>query len=199
MKQMIVVLGFFVFASLAYAFDPPPFPSYSADITFLKKGEVQETGKQYLGKNGMRQNVTEGKNKRSVIFNFDKEVSWTKIEKDNTYVEMPLKWMDFIAKQNPNQEQCTTGETIQGIATNKCSVDGKLMGQKVKSYLWRAKPAQYKGLVVKSCDQKMKYCQELSNIQLGQQSVALFQEPSGEKINLGKGFMKGVIEGLGSN
>src|SRR3989338_4881325 len=196
MKKTFIVLALICANIFSVSAEIPSNPQFSADMIMTHKGKQTSSGKVFMGTQAMRMEIDMDGKPQVQIMRFDKDIMWSVMKDEGMYMQMPLKFNALANyKMEGQKENCATVETIDGHPTQRCEVEGKFGGKKVKSVVWKATDLQNIG--IKTSDEKGANITELKNIKKGPQPTSLFAEPTGlKKMDMKKG-LGDLLKGLG--
>jgi hypothetical protein len=172
-KLLLVLLSTILFSSAAFAIE------FSADtITTVKDGPTM-TGKIYFKPDRFKMDMKTHED-MSMIARVDKKVMWSIMEKQKTYMEMPLD-----LKNKPKVDEKFEGEierkevgreTIDGHPTKKYLITFQVNDKKSQVFQWLATDIKFP---VKTASIDGSWAQEFKNIKIGSQPDSLFEVPAG--------------------
>lgn len=156
---------------------PEQAANFSADLVTTNNAGTFE-GKIYLTKDMTRMDMPQS----SVITRLDKNVVWILMPQDKLYIEQPIKPENTAMKPgklpNETQRELVTTEKVDGKETDKFKITYSTGGKTETIFQWIEKDS---GIPLRTSALDGKWSYEYKNVQKGNQSMALFELPSGYK------------------
>lgn len=148
---------------------------FSADLVTTNNAGTFE-GKIYFSGDKTRMDMPQS----SVITRLDKNLVWIIMPSEKMYIEQPIKPENLAMKPgklpNETKRELVTSEKVDGKKTEKFKITYSTGGKTETIFQWIEKDS---GIPLKTSALDGKWSYEYKNVKKGDQSLALFELPTG--------------------